>query len=97
MGLEVRYSPSRGLLLVQKKYALELLQHAGMLKCTTAPSPMISSENLLMLDGDLLDSAEATRYRSIVGGLQYLAITPSDLSFAVNKVCQYLHAPRSTH
>ena len=32
-----------------------------------------------------------------VGGLQYLTITRPDLSFAVNRVCQYLHAPRDTH
>jgi hypothetical protein len=33
-------------------------------------------------------------FRSIVGGLQYLTLTrPDNLSFAVNKVCQFLHAP----
>jgi histone deacetylase 1/2 len=35
--------------------------------------------------------------KSIVGGLQYLLHTRPDLSFSVNKVCQFLHAPRSTH
>ena len=39
----------------------------------------------------------ATEYRSIVGGLQYLLITRPDISFAVNRVCQYLHAPRDSH
>jgi hypothetical protein len=37
---------------------------------------------------------DATMFRSIVGGLQYLTLTrPDNLSFAVNKVCQFLHAP----
>jgi hypothetical protein len=36
-------------------------------------------------------------YRSIVGGLQYLTITRPDISYAVNRVCHYLHAPRDTH
>ena len=40
LGIEVRRTPSRGLLLTQKKYALELLQHAGMLRCNPASTPM---------------------------------------------------------
>jgi histone deacetylase 1/2 len=54
-------------------------------------------EKLDSATGDLLSSQDATKYRSIVGGLQYLLHTCPDLSFAVNKVCQYLHAPRSPH
>jgi histone deacetylase 1/2 len=48
-------------------------------------------------EGPLLSDDDATRYRSVVGGLQYLTLTHPDISFAVNKVCQYLHAPRDPH
>jgi hypothetical protein len=58
---------------------------------------MVSSERLCLMDGDVLSSEEATQYRSIVGGLQYLTMTPPDLSFVVNKVCQYLPEPRTSH
>ena len=58
---------------------------------------MISSEKLSSTHGTPLPTEESTRYRSIVGGLQYLTMTCPDLSFSMNKVCQYLHAPRSTH
>jgi histone deacetylase 1/2 len=58
---------------------------------------MVSSDKLSATDGTLLSTDDSTRYRSIVGGLQYLTMTRPDLSFAVNKVCQYLHAPRCTH
>jgi histone deacetylase 1/2 len=34
---------------------------------------------------------------SLVGGLQYLTLMRPDLSFAVNKVCQYLSQPTTTH
>ena len=47
--------------------------------------------------GELLSPEDATEYRSLVGGLQYLTITPPDISFAVNRVCQYLHAPTDVH
>jgi hypothetical protein len=38
-----------------------------------------------------------TTYRSIVGAIQYLTLTHPDISFAVNKVCQYLHSPTMVH
>jgi histone deacetylase 1/2 len=57
---------------------------------------MATSDKLSATDGTPLSSEESTQYRSIVGGLQYLSMTRPDLS-VVNKVCQYLHAPRSTH
>jgi histone deacetylase 1/2 len=40
---------------------------------------------------------DCTQYRSIVGGLQYLTLTRPDLSYSVNKVCQFLHAPTTEH
>jgi histone deacetylase 1/2 len=96
LGIEV--SPmSQGLVLTQKKYALDLLHRAGMLQCQPMLMPMTASERLTSTGGDLLSSEDATTYRNIVGGLQYLLHTRPDLSFAVNKVCQYLHAPSSLH
>ncbi|GAA0184310.1 hypothetical protein LIER_31598 [Lithospermum erythrorhizon] len=40
---------------------------------------------------------DPTAYRQIVGSLQYLTLTRPDLSFAVNKVCQYMHDPQVEH
>jgi histone deacetylase 1/2 len=97
LGIEVDSSSSGSLILRQRKYALELLARAGMLKCSPATTPMSSSERLCSVDGDALSSEEATQYRSIVGGLQYLTVTRPDLSFVVNKVCQYLSEPRTPH
>jgi hypothetical protein len=49
------------------------------------------------LAGDLLSSDDATEYHSLVGWLQYLTITHSDISYVVNRVCQFLYAPKDSH
>lgn len=36
-------------------------------------------------------------YRSIVGALQYCTLMRPDISFAVNKACQFMHSPIETH
>ncbi|XP_019179610.1 PREDICTED: uncharacterized protein LOC109174833 [Ipomoea nil] len=38
-----------------------------------------------------------TQYRRIVGALQYLTITRPDLSYAVNRLCQFMHSPTDEH
>jgi histone deacetylase 1/2 len=96
LGLEVKKTES-GLLLTQEKYARDLLDKVGMTNCKSAPTPMSSTEKLSLYDGTLLTPDDNTQYQSIVGALQYLTLTRPDLCFSVNKVCQYLHAPTTTH
>jgi hypothetical protein len=56
---------------------------------------MASADRFCGTNGDPLSTDDATTYHSLVGGLQYLACP--DISYAVSRVCQYLHAPRSLH
>jgi histone deacetylase 1/2 len=58
---------------------------------------MSTSEKLSVHEGEPLGVEDSTRYRSIVGALQYLTLTRPDISFSVNKVCQFLHAPTTHH
>lgn len=96
LSIEVK-KKNDGILLNQAKYALDLLKKVGMIDCKAAPTPMSLSEKIMAYSGEPLGSDDSYRYRSIVGGLQYLTLTRPDLAFAVNKVCQYLHAPTSEH
>ncbi|WMV10378.1 hypothetical protein MTR67_003763 [Solanum verrucosum] len=48
-----------------------------------------NSDNIQFFDESL--------YRSIVGGLQYLTFTRPDISFSVNKICQFMHSPTEKH
>ncbi|KAJ4846009.1 hypothetical protein Tsubulata_019554, partial [Turnera subulata] len=47
--------------------------------------------------GDTPLFEDCSKYRSIVGGLQYLTMTRPDIAFAVNKLCQFMHAPAQSH
>jgi histone deacetylase 1/2 len=95
LGIEVQ-KVDNGLVLNQSKYARDILKRVGMEHCTSMPTPLSSSEKIVA-QGDLLGPEDSTKYRSIVGALQYLTLTRPDLSYAVNKVCQYLHAPTTMH
>jgi len=41
--------------------------------------------------------SDPTWFRQIVSTLQYLAFTRLDICFAVNRVCQFMHAPTNSH
>ena len=70
-----------GILLSQRRYALDLLNRAKMDKCKPISTPMSSDEKLYRDQGSPLKEAEQFHYRSVVGGLQYLTMTRLDLFF----------------
>ena len=96
LGIEVK-KVHDVLLLTQEKYATDLLAKVGLRACKPAPTPLSSTDKLTLTEGEFLSSEDSTNYRSIVGALQYLTLTRPDLSFSVNKVCQFLHAPTTSH
>ncbi|XP_047342791.1 uncharacterized mitochondrial protein AtMg00810-like [Impatiens glandulifera] len=58
-------------------------------------TPFSSGSSLSRHDGDTLP--EPFLYRSIVGALQYLTHTRPEIAFAVNRVCQFMQSPTTTH
>jgi histone deacetylase 1/2 len=96
LGIEVKRD-SNGLVLSQGKYANDILVRSGMSKSKPVHTPLPSTQKISITDSDKLGEEDCTRYRSLVGALQYLTLTRPDISFAVYKVCQFLHAPTTTH
>jgi histone deacetylase 1/2 len=96
LGIEVKPTHN-GLLLTQKKYAVDVLAKVSIKNCTSSPTHLSYAEELSLDDGTPLGPDDISQYRSIVGALQYLTLTRSDISFSVNKMCQYLQAPTSSH
>ena len=86
-----------GMVLNQHKYALDLLHRVSMENCKSTSTPLATTDRLTREAGTLLSTDDAFRYRSVVGGLQYLTLTRPDLSFAVNKVCQFFSQPTDVH
>ncbi|XP_040999433.1 uncharacterized mitochondrial protein AtMg00810-like [Juglans microcarpa x Juglans regia] len=93
LGLELDYL-SDGLFISQRKYISDLLKKANMLGSKPISSPMSTSTKLSKFDAPTFENA--TLFRSIVGSLQYLSLTRPDVSFAVNKVYQFMHDPKNT-
>jgi histone deacetylase 1/2 len=86
-----------GLHLSQQKYITDLLAKTNMTQAKTASTPMSTTDKLSIHLGVPLSAEDATRYRSTVGALQYLTLTRPDISFSVNKVCQFLQTPTDMH
>lgn len=68
-----------------------------MLNCKPTNTPMSTTEKLPAHGGIPLGPKDSTLYKSIIGVLRYLTLTRPDISFTINKIYQYLHAPTSEH
>ncbi|KAM0049451.1 putative RNA-directed DNA polymerase [Helianthus debilis subsp. tardiflorus] len=85
----------RSLFLAQSQYARDILHRANMTACKPCHTPVDTNSKLSASDGNPLP--DGTLYRSLAGALQYLTITRPDLSYAVQQICLFMHAPRDTH
>jgi hypothetical protein len=86
LGIEVHHT-SLGLILMQHKYIRDLLLRTNMDTSKGVSTPMLPADKLSVHDGDPLSPENATKYRSVVGALQYLSLTWPNISFSVNRVC----------
>lgn len=96
LGIKVN-KVRNGFLLTQEKYVNDILRPVGMSDCKPVATPLSTSEKLSLYEGTLLGKNDATNHRSVVGSLQYLILTRPNISYSVNKVCQFLHAPTTFH
>ncbi|KAL2928646.1 Retrovirus-related Pol polyprotein from transposon RE2 [Bienertia sinuspersici] len=94
LGIEVARS-AEGILLCQRKYALDIITETGLLGAKPASFPIEQNHSLALARGDLLTDPE--RYRRLVGRLIYLSFTRPDLAYAVHILAQFMQAPRVEH
>jgi len=92
--LRIEVQPTAmGLMLRQHKYILDILTRAGMTSCKPVDTP-ISTSKVTILPDPLF--SDPTRFRQIVDALQYLTFMRPNICFAINKVCQFMHAPTNS-
>ena len=63
--------------------------------CKAMATPMVS--NLKLLNDALSESVDATMYRQMIRSLMYLTNTRPNISFAMNKLSQFLTNLRHVH
>lgn len=94
LDLEI-YPHSKGLHISQLKYALDLLYCSSMTDCKPASTLLVAKVYLTAYNGVVLNNA--SKFRQLVGSLQYLTLTHPDILFAISIVAQFLSASRQPH
>ncbi|XP_072060326.1 uncharacterized mitochondrial protein AtMg00810-like [Arachis hypogaea] len=94
LGLEVTRSKT-GIALYQRKYVLDLLKETGFEGCKPVTTPMDYVAKLSNGIGELL--TDSSQYRRIIGRLLYLSNTRPDISYAIEKLSQFLDCATNEH
>lgn len=94
LGIEV--TQGEGFIeLKQSGYARKILEKAGLSECNHAKYPMDLNEQLSRdEEGEVVD---ATKYRSMIGGLRYLVHTRPDIAYSVGITSRYMERPTKLH
>ena len=94
LGIEV-HQHEEGITLNEARYALKILEEAGMSQCNSVQTPM--EAGLKLSKSETEEEIDATSFRRIVGCVQYLLHTRPDLAYSVGVLSRYMHSPRASH
>jgi len=95
LGIEVTQFDKDGIVISQRKYALDILEETGFMNSKSVDTPMDPNTKLLLNQGKPMSDPE--QYRRLVGKLNYHTVTRPDISFAVSVVNRFLNSPCEDH
>eukprot|EP00253_Pinus_taeda_P027478 PITA_27478 len=90
LGIEVTQH-LKSIFLSQKKYIGDLLNRFGMIECNPLTTPMEKNIKLTPIEGKEFE--DATKYRQLVGSLNYLTTTRANILFAIGILCRFMQKP----
>jgi hypothetical protein len=94
LGLQIRQS-NQGIFISQTKYIREILKRFGMEDCKPIITPMQTSYKLRKDDDSKY--TDQRKYTSIIGSLQYVTTSRSDVMKVVGQVARFQEAPKESH
>jgi len=103
LGIEFARSKD-GILMHQRKYAVELISTLGFTGAKPFQAPMVVNKKLTSLEFDQYTQddndqllSDPGEYQRLIGRLLYLTITRPDIAFVVQCLSQYMHSPKVSH
>ncbi|CAL1392942.1 unnamed protein product [Linum trigynum] len=94
LGLEVARSP-RDIVISERKYVLDILIEVGVLGSRLSAFPVEQNHQLTKPSSDLL--VDGSSYQRLIGHLLYLTVSHPDITYGVNILSRFVHAPTQAH
>ena len=95
LGVEI-IPTSSGMFLSQHKYIRDILEKFDMLSAKEVQTPMATTNVKLHLK-DGTGPFDTTKYRQVIGSLQYISLTRPDITYSINKLSQFMIASTKCH
>lgn len=101
----------KGIVMSQRKYALELISELGLSGTKPVSTPLETNLKLTSVDYDVFITndkeagskdedtllADPTQYQRLVGKLLYLTMTRIDIAYVVQVLSQFMHSTKQSH
>ncbi|XP_019231861.1 PREDICTED: uncharacterized protein LOC109212650 [Nicotiana attenuata] len=104
LGIEFARA-KEGILMTQRKYALEIISDVGL--AGSKPKETLIEQNLKLKSTKFDTCTDTSKgdelledmgsYQRLIRKLLYLTITRPDISYAVQSLSQFMHAPKKSH
>jgi hypothetical protein len=93
-GVSVQHQAD-GLFLTQRQFALDVLEHAGMVDCKPVSTPVDTHAKVSATSEPPV--TDPTQFKSLARALLYLTSTRPDIAYAVLQIWLHIHDPREPH